>query len=128
MQLKKTLPLLILAGVTLASCTKPAEEAAPLPMVLPEAVTPAEDSGAAAETAVPAVATEQAVPAVESGAVNVTVSGASATVNPDGSANVSIDGAMTTGNAPMAAPGVTVGTDGSVTVDTGAASGATMGQ
>lgn len=120
MQLKKTLPLLILAGVTLASCAKSTEEAVPLPMVLPEAVTPAEDTGTAAETAVPAVTTEQAVPVVASGAMDAPVSGTSATVNPDGSANVSIDGAMTTGNAPMAAPGVTV--------DTGAATDATVDQ
>jgi hypothetical protein len=147
MQLKKTLPLLIIAGATLASCTKPAEEAAPLPMVLPEAATPAEDSGAAAETAVPAATTEQAVPGVPGtpAAIDVTASGASATVNPDGSVNVAADansvttsadgtmtvsspetGTMTIGNGQMAAPGVNMGADGSVTVDAGAAAG--MGQ
>ncbi len=141
MQLKKTLPLLIIAGATLASCTKPTEEAIPLPMVLPENVTPAENDSPSAETATPGTSVEQAVPAA-SGAIDVSASGASATVNADGSTNVSADGnsvttsvdgtmsvsspetgTMTVGNGQMAAPGVNMGTDGSVTVDAGAAAG-----
>lgn len=162
MQLKKTLPAALAAGLLLASCTaKPAEDMpAPIPQANIGEVTTAET--ATPTENVQAVASGATITTGADGSMTVTADGASATVSsngvsattsgasmemkdgvtsvttPEGSATTSADGSMTVTspnagtmtieNGQIAAPGVSIGADGTVKMDAGAAGAAGMGQ
>lgn len=163
MQLKKTLPAALAAGLLLASCTaKPTEEMpAPIPqatvgeVTTADTATPTENiqavaSGASVTTGVDGsmtVTADGASATVSSNGTSAVASGASVTTGADGSSSATTEngsvttsangsmtvsapdaGTMTIENGQIAAPGVSVGADGTVKMDAGAAGTATMGQ
>lgn len=147
MQLKKTIPAAIAASILLASCTaKPTEEMpAPIPQATIGEVTTA-DTATPTEN-VQAVASDGTSATVSSNGASAVASGASVTAGADGSSSATAEngsvttsangsmtvtvpdaGTMTVENGQIAAPGVSVGADGTVKMDAEAAGTATMGQ